>query len=363
VTPQSAAPIAGIRHLAAISSNAQRTIDFYTQLLGLPLTTLSVDPDDPRSYQLVFGDEERAPGFLTFSERSGAPRGKYGIGGVHHLAFATADRHTLLRWKRWLTDCGIPVSGPYDRVYFESIYFTDPDGLILEIATQGPGWTVDEAAEVLGAAVKLPPPHLTARYRDEAAIAAETWPQPIAAPTPEMRLRRLHHVTAIGSDAAQLERFFADTLGLRLVKRTVNFDDPSAPHLYFGAGDGPPGTIVTYFAYPRGAIRAVRPGAGLTHHFALSVSDEDSLMAWRERLAAGGTPVSDVLDRLDYRGFQIRDPDGIVLEIATEAPPPSPDAATDQRGLNLRLPPWLEARRSEIIPALRPLTVGSPIGR
>ena len=70
----------------------------------------------------------------------------------------------------------IPVTGPYNRVYFESIYFTDPDGLILEIATRGPGWTLDEAPQALGSQVKLPPRETTVNHRDEAAIAAATWP-------------------------------------------------------------------------------------------------------------------------------------------------------------------------------------------
>ena len=52
-------------------------------------------------------------GLLVFDERKHLPRGRYGIGGTHHLAFETASRETLLQWKRWLTDAGIPVNGPY----------------------------------------------------------------------------------------------------------------------------------------------------------------------------------------------------------------------------------------------------------
>ena len=208
--------IDGIHHLTAVSGDAQRTVDFYTRSLGLRLIKQTVNVDDPSSYQLYFADEENGPGVLSFFERKGASRGRFGIGGTHHLAFETRDRDTLRQWKRWLTDGGIPVTGPYNRVYFESIYFTDPDGLILEIATRGPGWTLDEAPHALGSEVKLPPPETTANHRDEAAIAAETWPDPVPAPAPEMRLRRMHHITAIGSDASQTERFFVGILGMRL---------------------------------------------------------------------------------------------------------------------------------------------------
>ena len=104
--------INGIHHLTAISGDAQRTVDFYTRLLGLRLIKQTVNFDDPSSYHLYFADEEHGPGVLTFFEWKGAARGTYGIGGTHHLAFETRDRETLLQWKRWLTDGGIPVTGP-----------------------------------------------------------------------------------------------------------------------------------------------------------------------------------------------------------------------------------------------------------
>jgi glyoxalase family protein len=320
------AVINGIHHLTAVSRDAQRTVDFYTGVLGLHLIERMVGVDDPSSSHLYFAAEENGPGVLTFFEQKGAPRGSYGIGGTHHLAFETIDRDSLLQWKRWLTDSGIRVTGPYNRVYFESIYFTDPDGLILEIATRGPGWTVDEAPDALGSEVKLPPRETTAHYRDEAAIAAATWPDPVAAPTPRMRLRRIHHITAIGSDAGRIEHFFAGILGMRLVKRTVNFDDPSSPHLYFGIGDGAPGTIVTYFAYPHGAMRPVRMGAGLTHHFALSISDEDALVSWRDVLNASGVATTEIEDHAYFPSISFHDPDGHIIEIATDTPGFATDA-------------------------------------
>jgi glyoxalase family protein len=354
--------INGIHHLTAIARDAQRTVDFYTRLLGLRLIKQTVNFDDPSSYHLFFGDEEHGRGVLTFFERKGAVRGRYGIGGTHHLAFETRDRDTLLQWKRWLTASGTPVTGPYNRVYFHSIYFTDPDGLILEIATRGPGWTLDEAPHALGSEVKLPPRETTVNYRDEAVIAAETWPEEIPEPTPEMRLRRMHHVTAIGSDAGEIERFFAGVLGMRLVKRTVNFDDPSSPHLYFGVGDGAPGTIVTYFAYPHGTMRSASIGAGLTHHFALSVTDDDALAGWRDYLNGSGVATTEIEDRAYFRSISFHDPDGHIVEIATDTPGVTADETEAELGRTLQLPPWLQSRRSDVERNLTPLTVRDPIG-
>ncbi len=63
-------------------------------------------------------------------------------------------------------------------------------------------------------------------------------------------IKGLHHITSMASDARQNNRFFTDTLGLRRVKKTVNFDDPSVYHLYYGDENGTPGTVMTYFPFP-----------------------------------------------------------------------------------------------------------------
>jgi len=356
--------IAGIHHLTAIATDAQRTVDFYTQTLGLRLVKQTVNFDDPSAYHLYFGNDAAEPASLvTFFEWKGLPRGRTGIGGTHHLALATASRDALLQWKRWLTDRGLAVTGPYDRVYFTSIYFTDPDGLIIEIATRGPGWTVDEAPDALGAEVRMPPAETMTGNRDEAAIAAETWPEAVAVPTPAMRLGRLHHITAIGSDAGAIERFWTETMGMRLVKRTVNFDNPVSPHLYFGVGDGEPGTIVTFFAYPHGTFREAQVAAGMTHHFALEVEDEAAQEGWRQRLAAAGVRTTEILDRSYFKSIYFQDPDGLILEIATRGPGFATDEAPDALGQRLQLPPWLEPERAEIERRLTPLRVPEPVGR
>jgi len=81
----------------------------------------------------------------------------------------------------------------------------------------------------------------------------------------------LHHITLVCTDAQRTVDFYTGVLGLRLVKRTVNFDDPTSYHLYFGDATGSPGTAVTFFEWP-GAARG-RTGIGGTHHFALRVKE------------------------------------------------------------------------------------------
>lgn len=126
----------------------------------------------------------------------------------------------------------------------------------------------------------------------------------------------IHHVTAIASDAQQNLEFYAGVLGLRLVKRTVNFDDPGTYHLYYGDEEGRPGTIMTFFPWkgaPRGSL-----GAGQTGATAFSVP-EGSLGFWQERLRAAGLPVEDPKSRFEEEVLSFADPDGLRLELVAHA--------------------------------------------
>ncbi len=351
--------ILGLHHITLVSSNAQRTVDFYTQVLGLRLVKQTVNFDDPGAYHLYFGDEVGRPGTaITFFEWPQAERGYPGIGGTHHFAMQVADYNGLLKWKRRLTDLGFKVDGPLDRHYFTSIYFRDPDGVILEIATVGPGWAIDEEPDRIGSEFRAPPAEMVVRNRDEARIAAETWPDPVPVVTPDMALQRgLHHITAIGTDIQRTHAFFGELLGMRRVKMTNNFDDPDSAHWYWGAGDGKPGTLITYFERKPTRERRVRMGAGQTHHFALAVADEAIQLEWREKLLSAGLRVSPVMDRVYFKSIYTNDPNGHIVELATVGPGFAVDEPVATLGMALKLPPWLEAQRADIEAVLSPLSV------
>jgi glyoxalase family protein len=123
----------------------------------------------------------------------------------------------------------------------------------------------------------------------------------------DMRLTGLHHITMITGDAQRNVDFYADTLGLRFVKKTVNFDAPEAYHLYFGDEQGTPGTILTWFEFP-GAARG-RAGIGQIHTLQLAVPSADSLDFWAARLGAAREG-----DRIRFE-----DPDGLGLELVAES--------------------------------------------
>lgn len=351
--------ITALHHITIVCSSAQRTADFYTRVLGLRLVKKTVNFDAPDTYHLYFGNESADPGSLvTFFEWPNAARGAPGIGGTHHFALHVADYDGLLMWKRRLVDLGIPVNGPLDRHYFTSLYISDPDGTIVELATRGPGWTRDELADSIGSEHRAPPPEMLTGNRDKARIQATTWPEPVPHIVPSMRLEHgLHHVTAISSDIERTHTFFGELLGMRLVKRTNNFDDPKSFHWYWGVGDGKPGTLVTYFERKPEREKPVKMGAGQTHHFALSVATEDIQLEWRERLISAGISVTPVMDRVYFKSIYMHDPDGHIVEIATHGPGFDIDEPATSLGEDLMLPPWLEPSRSQIESGLKPLTV------
>jgi glyoxalase family protein len=133
----------------------------------------------------------------------------------------------------------------------------------------------------------------------------------------------LHHVTAIATDPRTNLEFYTEVLGLRLVKKTVNFDDPGAYHLYFGDETGRPGTLLTLFSWP-GARRGSR-GVGQATVTSFSVP-EGSLGWWAERLDRHGVLYQDPDRRLDEEVLTLLDPDGLELELvaASETGPGAP---------------------------------------
>jgi glyoxalase family protein len=132
-----------------------------------------------------------------------------------------------------------------------------------------------------------------------------------------MKLDGMHHITMITGDARRNVEFYADVLGLRLVKKTVNFDAPEAYHLYFGDEQGSPGSILTWFEFA-GARRG-RAGAGMIHTIQLGVGSEGSLDFWAERLATQGYE-----SKRGERSLAFEDYDGLGLElvVADDGNPP-----------------------------------------
>ncbi len=129
----------------------------------------------------------------------------------------------------------------------------------------------------------------------------------------------IHHVTAITGDAQRNLDFYTGVLGLRLVKRSVNQDDPTTYHLYYGDETGRPGTILTFF--PWQGIRRGRIGTGQVAATAFTIP-ERSLGWWLERLVSRGVSHTGPQRRFEEGVVRFPDPDGLMLELVARATAP-----------------------------------------
>jgi glyoxalase family protein len=129
-----------------------------------------------------------------------------------------------------------------------------------------------------------------------------------------MRLDGIHHVTCITGDARQNVEYYTQVLGLRLVKKTVNQDDPTVYHLFYADEEGTPGSDITFFEYP--GVRPGRAGAGMVHTVEWRVGSEASLDFWEARLSGAAAR--------DDEGLAFEDPEGLrhrlVVSTVDDAP-------------------------------------------
>ena len=124
-------------------------------------------------------------------------------------------------------------------------------------------------------------------------------------------LNGIHHISAITADATKNVLFYTGVMGLRLVKKTVNQDNPAVYHLFYADEDGSPGADLTFFEYP-GLVRG-RAGAGMIHRIAFRVGSEEALDFWTRRLAGAGLEST-----IDGNKLRFTDPEGLGFELIAE---------------------------------------------
>lgn len=163
-TPWAGSPVPAdmaIRGLHGVSLTVRQrapTARFLTEVLGFRQVGEFVDPDTPARSVVVFTTGAGGPGTEVYvEERPDAPRGRVGIGGVHHVALRTPNDGEQQQWRERIWRMGFQVTTVIDRYYFKSIYFPVPGGMLFEIATDGPGFATDEDVAHLGERLALPP--------------------------------------------------------------------------------------------------------------------------------------------------------------------------------------------------------------
>jgi glyoxalase family protein len=155
--------VRGLHAVTLSEALPERTVDLFTGLLGM--TPAGEDGDRARFARAGGG----AGSVVDVAADRRAP-GLQAGGTVHHIAFRVPDRATQERWRALLVEAGLPVTEILDRQYFTSIYFREPGGVLLEIATDQPGFAIDEPLLELGRALKLPPWLEPSRAQIEASL-------------------------------------------------------------------------------------------------------------------------------------------------------------------------------------------------
>lgn len=138
-------------HSVTLTAASEITASFLTEVLGFE--TLA---DDGQRTRLAIG-RNGSRAFLDLLKGPAPAHPREAVASFHHVAWRTQDAEQQRLWWQWIGSLGVPVSHPIDRFWFRSIYFREPGGTLFEIATDGPGFTVDEGPDDLGAALVLPP--------------------------------------------------------------------------------------------------------------------------------------------------------------------------------------------------------------
>jgi glyoxalase family protein len=305
---------AGIHHVTAICTEPKGNLAFYTRALGLRLVKRTVNFDDPTTWHLYYGDETGRPGTaVTFFVWGGRPPGRSGTGMAVETAFIIPAR-SLRYWSDRLAMLGIDHQAPESRFDQRAMTLRDPDGMQLvliavEDADQLPGWSNGE-------------------------IPAEN------------AVRGFHGVTLEVDGPAATAEVLTGAFGFQAAGRDHDRQRFLAP----GSG---PGSAVDLRTTP--IPRAGRQGVGSVHHVAFRAADDAAQAAMAATVAAQGLRPTDRIDRCYFRSIYFREPGGVLFEIATDDPGFTLDEPAATLGSAIKLPPWYEGRRAEIVAALPPL--------
>ena len=307
----------GLHHVTAITADAPANHRFYTGTLGMRLVKKTVNQDDTSAYHLFYADGEGRPGTdVTFFDWPAAPE-RRGTGSVVRTALRVAGSETLSWWARSLTAAGVTC---------RAVTEDGRDGLALEDG---------EGQRLL-------------LLDDGGAGEARPW---AASPVPAgHQIRGLGPVTVSVHDAGPSEAFLTEVFGMR--RDRVFTAAGGGETVVFAMGEGGPAAELHLRAEPH--LASAKQGAGAVHHVAFGIPDA-AYGAWVDRLARLGLRSSGPVDRFYFRSLYIREPGGILFEIATSGPGFSADEPVETMGTHLSLPPFLEGKRAAIEAGLKPL--------
>lgn len=313
--------LTGIHHVTAISANAPLNHRFYVETMGMRMVKKTVNQDDTSAYHLFYADGAGSPGTdLTFFDWP-TPPARRGTNAIIRTSLRVADEASLDWWRERLRQAGIAAS-PIRAVNGRSaIDFEDPEGQRLTLLADG------------------------------GEIPFAVWAK---SPVPaEHQIRGLGPVTISVPKLERTEVVLTQLLGLKRIASYRDAGHATGEIHVFQIGEGGPAAELHVAVEPDAPQG--REGAGGVHHLALRTTTFADYDAWAERLKAAGYPNSGKVDRFYFRSLYLREPNGILIEIATDEPEFSADEPAETMGEALSLPPFLEARRAEIEAGLKPL--------
>ncbi len=312
--------LTGIHHLTAVSADAPGNVKFYTGPLGMRLVKKTVNQDDVSAYHLFYADGEASPGSdLTFFDFPTGPA-RHGNHEISRTGFRVSGQASLEWWKKRLSDAGVTTSGIAERDGRLTLDFTDPEGQRLSF--------VDDGGKG----------------------ASHPWAK---SPVPaEHQIRGLGPIVMTVPDLAPTDAVLTHVMNMTKLRDYAHPEsNADRVHVYGMGEEGPQGEL---HVAVRPDLPPARQGAGSVHHVAFRSPDAD-YDAWAARLAELRVPNSGKVDRFWFRSLYFREPNGILFEIATDGPGFAVDEPADKLGEKLVLPPFLEARRTQIEAGLKPI--------
>jgi glyoxalase family protein len=298
--------ILGLHHVTAISNNAKKNHQFYTDVLGLRMVKKTVNFDDPGTYHFYFGDEHGSPGsIITFFPWEGIGKGLNGAGMATHTGYSVPEG-SFEFWKEQLAKEGITSSE--SEVFGEKVLsFNDPDGMQLQLITPN---SVD---------------------------SREPWTaNDISA---EYAIRGFHNVTLTLRSIDATSKVLTEILGYSFVKQEGDL-------FRFETDTVDTANIIDILVDPNAP--AGRNAAGTNHHIAFRVKNDDILMEVRKRVVAAGLSITPKIDRDYFFSLYFREPGGVLFEVATDNPGFTVDEPLESLGSALKLPTQHENMRSKI---------------
>ena len=302
----------GFHHLTAITADAPGNHAVYTETLGLRLVKKTVNQDDTSAYHLFYADGIGSPGTdITFFDWP-VSREQRGTHAVTRTGFRVKDESSLAWWQRRFTELGVSQEPIAETAGWTTLAFEDKEGQRLALVA-------DAAGEAHG------------------------WAE---SPVPEV-----HQIRGLGPVTMSVPDIRHTDMVLTKLMNMVPTGSFGGTHVYKMGAAGAVGELhVTVDP----TLPPAQQGAGGVHHVAFNIPHAE-YEAWAERLKQMKVPNSGPVDRFWFKSLYFREPNGVLFELATDAPGFATDEPLEGLGKTLSLPPFLESRRASIEAGLKKL--------